>query len=203
MKSSTLKENSARLKWPANFATFAPLLISQPASTIFPLSSYFLPPAMKLVQGNIFRSVRQEFCPRGRGGVGVSRPTPKGKVEGSGWVREVSRPTPDGDLQAHTWGVSGPHLGGGLQAHTQGGSPGPHLGGLQAQAQAQGCVTQHTLRQTPPADGYCCGWYTSYWNAFLLPLTLSTTFLTNFSVKILWYCDCSWLLLEPGLFNTH
>ena len=20
----------------------------------------------------------------------------------------------------------------------------------------------------PPADGYCCGWYTSYWNAFLL-----------------------------------
>ena len=20
----------------------------------------------------------------------------------------------------------------------------------------------------PPCDGYCCGWYTSYWNAFLL-----------------------------------
>ena len=25
-------------------------------------------------------------------------------------------------------------------------------------------------QQTPPGtDGYCCGWYTSYWNAFLLP----------------------------------
>ena len=21
----------------------------------------------------------------------------------------------------------------------------------------------------PPADGYCCGWYASYWNVFLLP----------------------------------
>ena len=26
---------------------------------------------------------------------------------------------------------------------------------------------QHALRQTPPADGYCCGQYASYWNAFL------------------------------------
>ena len=48
------------------------------------------------------------------------------------------------------------------------------------------CVSQHALGQTPPwadisqhalgqtlpplqADGYCCGWYTSYWNSFLLP----------------------------------
>ena len=30
-------------------------------------------------------------------------------------------------------------------------------------------VSQHALRQTPPGrDGYCCGWYASYWNAFLL-----------------------------------
>ena len=32
------------------------------------------------------------------------------------------------------------------------------------------CVSQHALRQTPPpllADGYCCGRYASYWNAFL------------------------------------
>ena len=56
------------------------------------------------------------------------------------WPRGVSRPTPGG-LQAHTWG--------GLQAQTQG-------------------VSQHALRQTFPADGYCWGWYTSYWNAFLL-----------------------------------
>ena len=24
-----------------------------------------------------------------------------------------------------------------------------------------------TPRQNPLADGYCCGWYASYWNAFL------------------------------------
>ena len=54
---------------------------------------------------------------------GVSRPTPKGEVEGSGW----------GCLQAHTRGVSpGPHLGvsgthqGGLQAHTRGVYPSMH-----------------------------------------------------------------------------
>ena len=67
-----------------------------------------------LGQGNIFRSVCQEFCPQGvwypsmhcsgiptclLGIQGVSRPTPRGEAEGSG----------------------------------QGGSPGPHLGGLQAQ----------------------------------------------------------------------
>ena len=51
----------------------------------------------------------------------VSRPTPRGEVEGSGGPGGVSRPTPKGEvegssrggLQAHTWG--------GLQAHTQGG----------------------------------------------------------------------------------
>ena len=56
----------------------------------------------------------------------VSRPTPRGEVEGSGL----------GGFQAHTWGeVEGSGLGG-LQAHTQGeversglrGSPGPHPG---------------------------------------------------------------------------
>ena len=33
-----------------------------------------------------------------------------------------------------------------------------------------GCLSQHALRETPPppADGYCCGRYASYWNAFLL-----------------------------------
>ena len=67
---------------------------------------------------------------------GISRPTPSGEVEGSGW----------GSLEAHTqeevegsgWGESpGPNLGevegsgcGGFQAHTWG-------------------VSQHALRQTP------------------------------------------------------
>ena len=31
-----------------------------------------------------------------------------------------------------------------------------------------GVVPQHALRQRPPGrDGYCCGRYASYWNAFL------------------------------------
>ena len=34
---------------------------------------------------------------------------------------------------------------------------------------SRGVVSQHALRQTPPGrDGYCCGQYASYWNAFLL-----------------------------------
>ena len=61
-----------------------------------------LPPATKLGQGNIFRSVCQEFCLPG--GEGVSRPTPGGgEVEASG--RGV------GGLQAHTGGAA-PCLGG-------------------------------------------------------------------------------------------
>ena len=67
------------------------------------------------------------------------------------WPGGISRPTHRGKLRGLAWGVSMP---------TPGGSPGPHLR-----------VSQHALsalRQTPPADGYCCGWYASYWNAFLL-----------------------------------
>ena len=133
-----------------------------------------LPPATKLGQGNIFRSVYQEFCslggspglhPRGRlrclfGGIprptpkgeveglagGVSRPTPRGEVEGSGW-EGVSRSTPGG-LQDHTWGVSKPR--------------------------PRGCISAYTEADTPQADGYCCGRYASYWNAFLFPFQPST-----------------------------
>ena len=27
--------------------------------------------------------------------------------------------------------------------------------------------------QTPPRDGHCCGWYASYWNAFLLSMCVN------------------------------
>ena len=63
---------------------------------------------------------------------------------------QVSRPTPRGSLRGLDGGVSRPTAGG---------------------------VSQHALRQTPTADGYCCGWYTSCyccgwyascWNAFML-----------------------------------
>ena len=74
---------------------------------------------------------------------GVSRPTPKGEVEGSG--QGVSRPTP-----------------GGVSRPTPKGLPGPHLGGY---------PSMHWSRHPPP-DGYCCRWYASHWNAFLLLLDL-------------------------------
>ena len=74
--------------------------------------------------------------------------------------RGVSRPTPMGGLQA--WIQA--HTQEGLQAHTQG-------RGLQAHTWGRG-VSQHALRQTSlrPMDGYCRGWYVSYWNAFLLSI---------------------------------
>ena len=68
-----------------------------------------------------------------------------------GLARGVSRPTPRGVSRPTPRGVSRP---------TPGGSPGPHPGG-------GGGVSQHALRQTPLADGYCCGRYASYWNTFL------------------------------------
>ena len=76
---------------------------------------------------------------------------PRGEVEGSGL----------GELQAHTQrGISRPTPGGGLQAHTQGS---PQVG-----------IPACTEADTPlPADGYCCGWYASYWNASLFYALLS------------------------------
>ena len=75
-----------------------------------------------------------------------------------------------GGVQTQAWG--------GVQA--QGGCPGPGLGGCPGpgrvprprpggMSRPRRCVSNHALRQTPPppADGYCCGRYASYWNAFL------------------------------------
>ena len=79
-------------------------------------------------------------------------------------------PHPRGSLKGLAWGV------GGLQAQTQGESPGPDLGG----------VSQHALRQTSPADSYCCGRYASYWNTFLCIFFLrqfSTTINVHVSIR--------------------
>ena len=121
-----------------------------------------------LGQGNIFSSVCQEFCSQGgipaciAGGIPaclaglqgvvsqhalqVSRPTPKGEVEGL--AREVCRgvfpgPHLGGFAGQHLGRVSrstprgsaGPHLGGSPGTH-RGGSPGPHLGGIPARTEA-------------------------------------------------------------------
>ena len=114
-------------------------------------------------------------------GGGVSRPTPWRKLGGlargvsrppsggilGGLARGVSRPTPGGDVGGSGWGCVCPGLnpGEGVQAHTCRG------GGL-SRPRPGVAVSQYALRQTPPtpADGYCCGRYASYWNAFLFSI---------------------------------
>ena len=117
-------------------------------------------------------------------------------------------------------GSPGPHKGG-LQAHTWRGSPGPHPGGVQVphqgdlQAHTQGCLQAHTwgvsrptpgggfqahtqegipacTEADPPADGYCCGQYASYWNAFLFSINL---FVVLSKALLLLYC---WPIQEGG-----
>ena len=74
-----------------------------------------------------------------------------------------------------------PPGGGGAGVSAPVGSPDPHLGGLQAhprgglQTHTRGGVSRPTpggcipacTEAAPPPYGYCCGRYTSYWNAFL------------------------------------
>ena len=119
----------------------------------------FLPPATKLGQGNIFRSVCQEFCSQGGGSPGSHLGACWGVLAGG--------------IQAHTQQDAGGLAGGGLQAHTQGGCwgvwlwecPGPHLG---VSRPRQGDCIPACTEADPPPDGYCCRQYASYWNAFLL-----------------------------------
>ena len=71
-----------------------------------------------------------------------------------------------GEVEGSGRGVSpGPYPGRRLRG-LAGGSPGPHLGRVARLTPGRWCVSQHALRQIPSADGYCCGWYASYWNAF-------------------------------------
>ena len=46
------------------------------------------------------------------------------------------------------------------------------LGGRHPPEQSLPLAGRHPPGKHPPADGYCSGWYTSYWNAFLLLLVL-------------------------------
>ena len=78
------------------------------------MSDNLLPPATKLGQGNIFRSVCQELCSQGglvsQHALQVSRLTPKGGLRGL--ACGVSRLTPKGGLRGLAWGVSRPTPGG-------------------------------------------------------------------------------------------
>ena len=145
-------------------------VITSGGSKIFPGGHQPIITARKrsLGQGNIFTSVCQEFHPHGgsacsqgvwfraEGGAssggsgpgGVSRPTPKGEVEGD-------------QVQAHTrggnWGGSGP------DPHPRG-----KLRGIRSRPTPKGEIEGDQVQAPHPTpDGYCCGRYASYWNAFL------------------------------------
>ena len=86
------------------------------------INKLYLPPAKKLGQGNIFRSMCQEFCSRGRGRGGSPGQHPGGRLRGlAGGLQAHTQ----GDLQAHTWeGGSSPTPTG--SQTDPGGSPDPH-----------------------------------------------------------------------------
>ena len=88
---------------------------------------------------------------------GISRPKPKGEVEGD-LARGISRPKPKGEVKGDL-ACGG---GGGLQAHT--------WGDLQAHTRGNACSKGGV---ETPHDGYCCGRYASYSNAFLLTVELA------------------------------
>ena len=72
----------------------------------------------------------------------VSRCTPRGSLRGLAWGRGSLGRHPRGRLRGLARGVSRPTPGGCIPA----------------------CTEADPL---PTSDSYCCGWYASYWNAFL------------------------------------
>ena len=110
------------------------------------LAQILLPPANEVCQGYVF--TRECHSVHGKGVV-------------SKRALQISRPTPTGRLRGHARGSPGPHPGG-FSRLTPGGVSRPTPRGV--------CIPACTEADTPlpPADGYCCGWYASYWNAFLL-----------------------------------
>ena len=156
-----------------------------------------------LGQGNIFRSVCQEFCPQGGWYPSMHcrwylsmpcmspGPHPRGKLRGLAWG--VSRPTPRGEVEVSSLGgVSKPTPGGVSRPTPGGGSPGPHLGGSPGPHLGGGVGIPACTEADPPlaTDSYCCRQYASYWNAFLLP--------NNFSVDI----GLNFVMCEQG-FTIH
>ena len=89
--------------------------------------------------------------PRGKWGGSGPGPHPRGKLRGI-W----SRPTPKGEVEGDL--PRGCLLWGGV--------PGPRGCLLQGGACSEGVWFWGDAWWRPP-EGYCCGWYASYWNAFL------------------------------------
>ena len=80
----------------------------------------------------------------------------------------VSRPYPGGRLRGLAGGVSRPIPREEVGGSGQGGSPGPGPGVY---------PSMHRGRPQPP-EGYCCGRYASYWNAFLFHSGIETPFVS-------------------------
>ena len=111
------------------------------------------------VEGDLARGVSRS-TPKGEveGDLarGVSRSTPKGEVEGD-LARGVSRPTPKGE-------VEGDLARGGSRPTPKGEVEGDLARGVSSPTPRGVYPSMHWGR---PPNGYCCGQYTSYWNAFL------------------------------------
>ena len=99
-------------------------------------------------------------------------------------------PYPGGEVEESGLGGPGPHPGGSPGPHPEG-SPGPHLGDLQAHTWGgasrltpRGWVGIPAFTEADnPADGYCCGRYASYWNAFLFPYLTTAYKLFSFNYR--------------------
>ena len=104
------------------------------------------------------------FCSRGGGGGVVSQHALQGGVLPGG-VPAPREGVPALGEGSGPRGIPAPGGGGvwSLQAHTQGGNWGD-----QVQAHTQGGGGSWGGSGLDSPDGYCCGRYASYWNAFLL-----------------------------------
>ena len=112
-------------------------------------------PQMKLEQGYVFTRVCDSVH-SGGGGIQacIAGGIPACLAAGlqGGYPSMPCRypgPHPGGKLRGLSWAVSRPTPGGWIPA----------------------CTEADT---TPPPDGYCCRWYTSYWNVFLLNFSVYT-----------------------------
>ena len=113
-----------------------------------------------LGQGYIFRSVCQEFCPRGGRGY-PSMPCR------SHWGMDPPGHAPPGK-EVPPWQGSTPS--GRKHPAWEGGTPLPARKHIPPARKHPLGKEAPTLGRRQPPNGYCCGRYASYWNAFLLKI---------------------------------
>ena len=128
-------------------------------------SARYLPPANE-VAGRLCFYSRLWFCSSGGGGWYPSMPCSRSRGGGVLYQHalQVSRPTPRGEVEGDlAGGVSpGPQPRGKLR--------GIWPGGISRPTTKEEVEGEPTL--PPPRDGYYCGRYASYWNAFLFKISV-------------------------------